>query len=227
MKRLTLIVVAAAALVFSAPAFAQRSHASPGGGPPAGAGGASSAHGPGMSGSHDAGAANSDISHASPATVLSHNTAMADKIKTLTGQDATTACNGFKNLGQCVAAAHVAKNLSIPAGFDALSPEEDLRGLVRENLLFHNTILDVAGSARLAAMVRKVIELPLVYNSYRWYSAEQMGISAHYHRQIVKALADGDADRAELIMKEHLFEARDLLVAEVRAIEAQSAEAPQ
>ena len=130
MKRLTLIVLAAAALVFSAPAFAQRSHASPGGGPPAGAGGASSAHGPDMSGSRDAGAANSDMSHASPATVLSHNTAMADKIKTLTGQDATTACNGFKNLGQCVAAAHVAKNLSIPGGFDALKAKMTGSGAV-------------------------------------------------------------------------------------------------
>ena len=61
-----------------------------------------------------------DMSHASPSTVLSHNTAIAGKIKTLTGEDAATACNGFKNLGQCVAAAHVAKNLDIPGGFDAL-----------------------------------------------------------------------------------------------------------
>jgi len=74
-----------------------------------------------MGGSHEAGAAASnDMSHASPATVLSHNTVMADKIKTLTGQDATAACGGFKNLGECVAAAHVAKNLNIPGGFDAL-----------------------------------------------------------------------------------------------------------
>ena len=61
-----------------------------------------------------------DMSHASSSTVLSHNTAIADKIKTLTGQDAATACNGFKNMGQCMAAAHVAKNLNIPGGFDAL-----------------------------------------------------------------------------------------------------------
>jgi DNA-binding GntR family transcriptional regulator len=47
-----------------------------------------------------------------------------------------------------------------------------------------------------------------------------MRISAHYHRQITKGLADRDADRAELVMKEHLFEARDLLVAHVRAIQA-------
>ena len=32
--------------------------------------------------------------------------------------------------------------------FDALSPEDDLRELVRENLLFHNTILDVAEIGR-------------------------------------------------------------------------------
>lgn len=61
-----------------------------------------------------------DMSHASPSDVLNHNTAIAGKIKTLTGEDAQTACNGFKNLGQCVAAAHVAKNLNIPGGFNAL-----------------------------------------------------------------------------------------------------------
>jgi hypothetical protein len=118
MKRSTLIVATAITLVFSAPAFAQRSHPSPGGGPPSGRG---NGNGSGVSGSHEAGStAHADMSHASPGDVLSHNTAIAGKIKTLTGQDAQTACNGFKNLGQCVAAAHVAKNLDIPGGFDAL-----------------------------------------------------------------------------------------------------------
>jgi len=58
--------------------------------------------------------------HGSPSDVLSHNTAIAGKIKALTGEDAQTACSGFKNMGQCVAAAHVAKNLDIPGGFAAL-----------------------------------------------------------------------------------------------------------
>jgi len=84
-----------------------------------------------MSGSHEAGvAANGDMSHASPSTVLSHNTAIAGKIQTLTGQDAQTACSGFKNLGQCVAAAHVAKNLDIPGGFDALKAKVTGTGAV-------------------------------------------------------------------------------------------------
>ena len=51
---------------------------------------------------------------------LTDNTKLADKISNLTGMSATSACQGFKNLGQCVAAAHVAKNLDIPGGFTAL-----------------------------------------------------------------------------------------------------------
>ena len=62
-------------------------------------------------------------------------------------------------------------------------------------------------------MARTVIELPLVYKSYIWYSPEQRQISAHYHRQITRAIETRHAERAELVMKEHVFEARDLLVA--------------
>jgi DNA-binding GntR family transcriptional regulator len=101
--------------------------------------------------------------------------------------------------------------------FDALDPETELRPLVRENMHFHSAMLEFAGSNRLEAMVRRVIELPLVYKSYIWYSPDQKRISGHYHRQIVTALAGRDAERAELIMKEHVFEARDLLVAHLRA----------
>jgi hypothetical protein len=100
-------------LAFSMPALSQRGH---GGGPPAG-------HGPSGAASSNAGGSNSgamSMSHASPSTVLSHNTAIAKKINALTNEDAAKACDGFKNLGQCVAAAHVAKNLNITGGFDAL-----------------------------------------------------------------------------------------------------------
>lgn len=70
------------------------------------------------------------MSHASPSTVLSHNKVIGDKIKSLTGEDAATACGGFKNLGQCVAAAHIAKNLNIPGGFDALKAKVTGSGAV-------------------------------------------------------------------------------------------------
>ena len=102
------------------------------------------------------------------------------------------------------------------ARFATLRAENDVVDLVRENLVFHNAILEAAGSERLAAMVRKVIELPLVYKSFYWYSPEQTLISDHYHRELTHALETRDAERAELIMKEHVFEARDFLIAKLR-----------
>jgi len=58
-----------------------------------------------------------------------------------------------------------------------------------------------------------------VYRSYTWYSPRQHQISVHYHRQITNALEMRDAERAEWVMKEHVLEARDLLVARMRELE--------
>jgi DNA-binding GntR family transcriptional regulator len=99
--------------------------------------------------------------------------------------------------------------------FDRIAGD-DIRQLVKENLGFHSAIHAAAGSPRLSGMVRRVIELPLVYRSYVWYSPDQKRISAHYHRQITNALRARDAERAELVMREHIFEARDLLVANLQ-----------
>jgi hypothetical protein len=52
---------------------------------------------------------------------LSKNTKLSGKIQDLTGMSAEQACEGFKNLGQCVAAAHVSKNLGI--SFDCLKAD--------------------------------------------------------------------------------------------------------
>ena len=100
--------------------------------------------------------------------------------------------------------------------FDRIGVEGDLRELVKETLLFHNTILDVAGSDRLAQMVRNVIELPLVYKSYIWYSPEQKRTSSRDHVRIVDALESHDADLAESLMRDHVLEARDFLMRQVR-----------
>jgi DNA-binding GntR family transcriptional regulator len=101
------------------------------------------------------------------------------------------------------------------ARFDRLRAEDDLLDLVQENLFFHNVILEAAASDRLGPMVRKVIDIPLVYKSFYWYSPEQKLISEHYHKQLTRALRLGDAERAELIMREHVLEARDFLLAQL------------
>ena len=140
-------VALVAALLLSSPAIAQRSHA--GSGPPAGHGpggdsGVNNSHGGGANGAANA---HNDISHSSPSDVLSHNTAIAAKIKGLTGKDAETACGGFKNLGQCVAAAHVAKNLDIPGGFDALKAKMTGSGSVSLGKAIKELAPDADGKA--------------------------------------------------------------------------------
>lgn len=51
--------------------------------------------------------------HKTVSDILAKNSKLSGKLQTLTGMPAQQACSGFKNLGQCVAAAHVSKNLGI------------------------------------------------------------------------------------------------------------------
>jgi DNA-binding GntR family transcriptional regulator len=91
------------------------------------------------------------------------------------------------------------------------------RDLARENQLFHDGILAAADDRRLAEMARSVIHLPLVYKAYVWYTPHQRRQSAHYHEQLVTALGKHDGERAAMIMQEHVYEARDSLVAALEA----------
>ncbi len=50
--------------------------------------------------------------------LLAKNTKLSSKLQTLVGRDPQVACAGFKNLGDCVSAAHVSNNLGI--SFDEL-----------------------------------------------------------------------------------------------------------
>jgi DNA-binding GntR family transcriptional regulator len=86
-----------------------------------------------------------------------------------------------------------------------------VKKLVRENGIFHDSILEAAADRRLSAMVRQVVALPLVYRSYVWYSSHQARVSAHAHAKLVCALEQRDASRAERLMREHVYEARDVL----------------
>jgi DNA-binding GntR family transcriptional regulator len=96
---------------------------------------------------------------------------------------------------------------------------ELIQELVRENLQFHEIVLAAADSERLAGMVRQVVVAPLVYKSYVWYSPDQARASAYAHRQLVNAFEQHDSERAELLMREHVYEARDVLAGRLEAAE--------
>lgn len=120
MKKLNFAALCLAVLVYAGSAFAQHGHAGGVGGGAMGSGmGGGMGHGAmGSSPSSSHGNANASGGTSLKPTmndILSKNPAIGDKIMKLTGAtSASDACTGFKNLGQCVAAAHVAKNL--PSG---------------------------------------------------------------------------------------------------------------
>jgi DNA-binding GntR family transcriptional regulator len=99
---------------------------------------------------------------------------------------------------------------------------DDVGELVNENAVFHDTIIDAARSERLRAMVRQVVPLPMQYRSWMWYSRKQLTLSQHYHRKILQALEARDAQRAEGLMKAHVLESKDVLVARLRELELSS-----
>jgi hypothetical protein len=121
MKMPRIAMLTLAIVLYATAALAQHGHS----GGTAGGGigmGAATGHGTGLDNHGNSGSANTNSSASthkmSVDGILSKNPAIGDKIQSLTGMPATQACTGFKNLGQCVAAAHVSKNLGI--SFDCL-----------------------------------------------------------------------------------------------------------
>ena len=105
------------------------------------------------------------------------------------------------------------------ARFSRSVKSNDVLALTHENSTFHRTILDATHNASLQDVVGSVARLPLIYRAYYWYSDQGRLIALHYHEQITRALEAKDTMRVEGLMKEHIYEARDTLVAQMRRAE--------
>ena len=110
MKRTRFLMATVATMSFAVLTFAQHGHSGMASG-----GGHTMSHEPGSHATSHAADSKSTTEHGQRTMdqKLTSNTKLAGKLQTLTGMDAQTACAGFKNLGQCVAAAHVSQNLGL------------------------------------------------------------------------------------------------------------------
>ena len=123
MKRLIISFLALSTLLFFGSSVAAQ-HGRPAGTPgAAGSMGASGTHGNSGSAGGGHGSSNA-MASTDPGSVLEHNSILSSKLETLTGAtsvaDLKTDASAFKNFGQFMAAAHVAKNLNITGGFAAV-----------------------------------------------------------------------------------------------------------
>jgi DNA-binding GntR family transcriptional regulator len=98
----------------------------------------------------------------------------------------------------------------LPGQFD--DHEEEIRALVALNQEFHGTIVEASRNRRLERLINRTVEIPLMFKAFYWYTLHERTISNHYHRRILEALENGDAERAEIIMREHVYEGRDFVI---------------
>lgn len=92
------------------------------------------------------------------------------------------------------------------------SRAEEIHFLVDQNQRFHGAIIAASGNSRLGALLPVIVDVPLQYHSFHWYTREERAVSNFFHRRILQALQGSDADRARALMQEHIYRGRDVLL---------------
>ena len=82
----------------------------------------------------------------------------------------------------------------------------DYHGL---NLRFHDRLVELAGNGKLTAVYRKLIKELSLFRRLNLSDSWVMPASVGEHRQIVKAIASGNAAAAGLAMYQHVMESKE------------------
>ncbi len=81
---------------------------------------------------------------------------------------------------------------------------EKIAELQRLNNSFHQLVLEAAGSPRLSAATRALLDWPLIVGSFYVFSETDIGRSLQYHDDLILAIGSGDAQMARSVMEAHL-----------------------
>jgi DNA-binding GntR family transcriptional regulator len=81
------------------------------------------------------------------------------------------------------------------------------------NQEFHAIVIEAAGSPRLSAALRATAGIPRTFRTSFWRDDQHRAFSQTCHRELVSALAARSAERAEAVMRMHILQAKDSLVA--------------
>lgn len=85
---------------------------------------------------------------------------------------------------------------------------QDARGYHMQNLDFHDQLVVMVGNRKLTDIYRKLIKELSLFRRLNLADGWLMPLSANEHRQIVKAIASGDADTAGRAMFNHVMESK-------------------
>ena len=112
-------------------------------------------------------------------------------------------------LGDLVAAADAFGEVRRTFDVDSV---EGVRELHEANRRFHDGILAAARHHRLAVMLARTVDIPLVFQAFRTFGAAEIERSDTFHHLIVEAMCRRDAGRASALMTEHIAQGRDAVL---------------
>lgn len=88
----------------------------------------------------------------------------------------------------------------------------DIRRLNAANEAFHSGLVTAAGHDRLANMLRRTVDIPLVFEALRQFAHEELQRSNLFHFMILDCVRQGEGSRASSLMQEHIYQGRDVLL---------------
>lgn len=114
-----------------------------------------------------------------------------------------------EELGELVAAADAFSDVRRRVDVDSV---EGVRLLHAANRRFHDAIINAARHRRLASMLARTVDIPLVFRAFQSFGAAEVERSDTFHHLIAEAMCRRDAARASGLMAEHIAQGRDAVL---------------
>lgn len=95
---------------------------------------------------------------------------------------------------------------------------ENTSRLGRLNREFHRVIAQASQNERLVSMLANAIEIPIVQQTFRRYTAAQLARSFGHHRELIDAFRAHDSQWAKSVMACHIHSAKQTLLADSRHV---------
>jgi phosphonate utilization transcriptional regulator len=108
---------------------------------------------------------------------------------------------------------------SIVEGMDQAARSDDADSYHLLNLQFHDTLIEFVGNRKMSAIYRKLVKELALFRRRNLVDRAMLPHSAAEHRQILKAIASGDAEAAGRALFEHVMHSKE------RALKGESARA--
>jgi phosphonate utilization transcriptional regulator len=118
-----------------------------------------------------------------------------------------------RKLATSIAPAQLKEAKTLVDAMEKAVKADDARQYHLLNLQFHDRLVEMAGNSKLTAIYRKLIKELSLFRRLNLADGGSLPASAGEHRQIIKAIASGDAEAAGRAMFEHVMDSKERTIA--------------